>query len=120
MAADQQNRTSPLASRSLAIAAALLSLTAVMGARSVSAQATRPSPPAAPAAPAPAPAPVKLDTVTARRGDIQQTVDAAGKLQLHKWADTYAEIGGQVKQVLVAIGDTVQPDQALLEITPTQ
>jgi len=96
------------------VAAALLSLAAVLGASPVLAQATKPSPPAASAAP------VKLDTVTAHRGDIQQTVDAAGKLQLHKWADAYAEIGGQVKEVLVAIGDTVQADQALLEIAPTQ
>jgi len=107
MAADQQDRTFPLA-------AALLSLAAVLAAGPVSAQAARPAPPAAPAAP------VKLDTVTAHRGDIQQTVDAAGKLQLHKWADTYAQIGGQVKEVQVAIGDTVQADQVLLEITPTQ
>jgi len=119
MAADQQDRTSPLASRvprasSRGVAAALLSLAAVLGAGPVSAQAAKPSPPSAPAAP------VKLDTVTARRGDIQQTVDAAGKLQLHKWADTYAQIGGQVKEVSVAIGDTVQADQALLEITPAQ
>jgi macrolide-specific efflux system membrane fusion protein len=96
------------------VAAALLSLAAVLGASPVLAQATKPSPPAASAAP------VKLDTVTAHRGDIQQTVDAAGKLQLHRWADAYAEIGGQVKEVLVAIGDTVQADQALLEIAPTQ
>jgi macrolide-specific efflux system membrane fusion protein len=119
MAADQQDRTSPLASRarrasSRDVAAALLSLAAVLGASPVLAQAIKPSPPAASAVP------VKLDTVAARRGDIQQTVDAAGKLQLHKWADTYAQIGGQVKEVLVAIGDTVQADQALLEITPTQ
>ncbi|WP_371869499.1 efflux RND transporter periplasmic adaptor subunit [Telluria antibiotica] len=73
------------------------------------AQATKPSPPEASAAP------VKLDTVTARRGDFRQTVDAAGKLQLHTWADAYARIGGQVKEVLVAIGDTVQVDQALLD-----
>jgi len=119
MPADQQDRTSPLASRaqrvsSRDVAVALLSLAAVLGASPVLAQATKPSPPAASAAP------VKLDTVTAHRGDIQQTVDAAGKLQLHKWADAYAQIGGQVKEVLVAIGDTVQADQALLEITPTQ
>ncbi|HWU68114.1 MAG TPA: efflux RND transporter periplasmic adaptor subunit, partial [Stenotrophobium sp.] len=94
------------------VAAALLSLAAVLGASPVLAQATKPSPPAA--------APVKLDTVTARRGDIRQTVDAAGKLQLHKWADAYAQIGGQVKAVSVAIGDTFQADQALLEITPIQ
>jgi macrolide-specific efflux system membrane fusion protein len=114
MAADQQDRTSSLASRARRasarnVAAALLSLAAVLGASPVLAQATR-----LPAAPA------KLDTVTVHRGDIQQTVDAAGKLQLHKWADTYAQIGGQVKDVLVAIGDTVQADQALLEITPPQ
>jgi len=80
----------------------------------VLAQAPKPAPPAA-AAPV-----VKLDTVTARRGDIVQTVDAAGKLQLHKWADTYAQIGGQVKEVMVAIGDTVKADQSLVEITPSQ
>jgi macrolide-specific efflux system membrane fusion protein len=96
------------------VAAALLSLAAVLGVSPVLAQASKPSSPAATAAP------VKFDTVTVRRGDIQQTVDAAGKLQLHTWADAYAQIGGQVKEVLVAIGDTVQADQALLEITPTQ
>jgi macrolide-specific efflux system membrane fusion protein len=119
MAADQQDVTSPSAGRARrasprAVATALLSLAAVLAAGPVSAQAAKPSPPVAPAAP------VKLDTVTARRGDIQQTVDAAGKLQLRKWADTYAQIGGQVKEVSVAIGDTVQADQPLLEITPTQ
>jgi macrolide-specific efflux system membrane fusion protein len=96
------------------VAAALLSLAAVLGASPVSAQAGKPASPAAPAA-----AP-RLDTVTAHRGDIQQTVNAAGKLQLHKWADIYAPFGGQVKDVLVAVGDTVQADQALVDITPTQ
>lgn len=78
------------------------------------AQAAKPTPPAA-AAPS-----VKLDTVVARRGDIQQTVDAAAKLQLHKWADTYPQIGGQVKEVMVAIGDAVKTDQPLIDITPAQ
>jgi macrolide-specific efflux system membrane fusion protein len=96
------------------VAAALLSLTAMLGTNPVSAQAAKP------AAPAAAAAPVKLDTVTARRGDIQLTVDAAGKLQLHKWADAYAQIAGQVKDVPVAVGDTVQADQALVEIAPAQ
>ena len=121
MAADQQDRSSSLAryarrAASRNMAAALLSLSAVLGAGPVSAQATRPSPPA----PAPAAAPARLDTVTAQRGDLQQTVEAAGKLQLHKWADTYAQIGGQVKEVLVAIGDTVKADQPLVEISPAQ
>jgi macrolide-specific efflux system membrane fusion protein len=96
------------------VAAALLSVAAVLGAGPVWAQATKPSAPPASAAPD------KLDTVTVRRGDIQQSVEAAGKLQLHKWVDTYAQIGGQVKEVLVAIGDTVKADQVLLEITPAQ
>jgi macrolide-specific efflux system membrane fusion protein len=119
MPADQQDRTSPLASRaarvsSRDVAAALLALAAALGVSPVSAQATEPSPRAASALP------VKFDTVTAHRGDIQQTVDAAGKLQLHTWADAYAQIGGRVKEVSVAIGDTVQADQPLLEITPAQ
>jgi macrolide-specific efflux system membrane fusion protein len=103
-------------------AAALVSLAAVLGAGTVLAQAARPAPPAAaPARPAaPAAAPIKLDTVTARRGDLQDTVEATGKLQLHKWADTYPRIGGQVKDVAVAIGDTVKADQVVLEIIPTQ
>jgi macrolide-specific efflux system membrane fusion protein len=96
------------------VAAALFSLAAVLGVRPVSAQAIQPSPPAVSVSA------VKPDTVSARRGDIQQTVDAAGKLQLHEWADIYAQIGGQVKEVRVAIGDAVQAGQALLEITPTQ
>lgn len=96
------------------VAAALLALSAALGANHASVQAATPPPAAAPAAP------LKLDTVTAHQGDIQDTVDAAGKLQLHKWADTYADIGGQVKEVLVAIGDTVDADQPLLKIAPSQ
>jgi macrolide-specific efflux system membrane fusion protein len=119
MAADQQNRSSSLARRarracSRDVAAALLALAAVLGATPALAQAVKPSPPAALASP------VKLDTVTVHRGDIQQTVDAAGKLQLHKWADTYPQIGGQVKDVLVAVGDSVKADQVLLEIAPAR
>jgi len=119
MAAQQQNRPSSPSRRTQRVllctaAAAALAVVAALGTRPVLAQAPKPAPPAA-AAPV-----VKLDTVTARRGDIVQTVDAAGKLQLHKWADTYAQIGGQVKEVMVAIGDTVKADQSLVEITPSQ
>jgi macrolide-specific efflux system membrane fusion protein len=123
MAADQPTRTTLQAGRVRRAgsraryrdaAAALLSLAAVLAAAPVSAHATMPpSPPSAAAT-------ARFDTVSVRRGDIQQTVEAAGKLQLHKWADTYAQIGGQVKDMLVAIGDTVEANQALLEITPAQ
>jgi macrolide-specific efflux system membrane fusion protein len=98
------------------MAVSLLTLTAALGAHSVLAQATKPIAPT----PALEAKPLKLDTVTPHRGDIQQTVEAAGKLQLHKWADTYAQIGGQVKEVMVAIGDTVHADQVLVEIAPAQ
>ncbi|CAH0179650.1 Macrolide export protein MacA [Massilia sp. Bi118] len=119
MAADHQDRISSLAGRARSatsrhVAAALLSLAAMLAADPVLAQTARPAAPAAPAAP------LKLDTVTVQRSDIQQTVEAAGKLQLRKWADAYAQIGGQVKDVSVAIGDTVQADQPLLEISPIQ
>jgi macrolide-specific efflux system membrane fusion protein len=116
MAVDRQNIKFPFIrcafrASSRDLAAALLSLAAV---GPVLAHAALASPTPAEAAPA------RLDTVTARRGDIQQTVEAAGKVQLHKYADAYAQIGGQVKDVLVAIGDTVKADQVLLEVSPTQ
>lgn len=66
-----------------------------------------------------APTPVKLDTVTAQRGEIQQTVEAAGKLQLYKFVDVSPLIGGQVKEVLVQIGDTIKAGAIVVEITPT-
>src|SRR5450830_1513298 len=71
-----------------------------------------------PVAPAPAPAPVKLDLVTVQKGDLQATVEAAGKLQLYQYVDVSPQIGGQVKDVLVAVGDTVKAGALLVEITP--
>lgn len=65
------------------------------------------------------PAPIKFDTVTIQRGDIQQTVEAAGKLQLYKYADANAQVTGQIKDVLVSVGDTVQAGKMVVEITPT-
>jgi macrolide-specific efflux system membrane fusion protein len=125
MAADQQTRIPHLTEHarraSRDVAAVLLSLAAVLvPALAGPVAAPVPKTTATAAAPTPAPAPVKLDTVTVRRGDIEHTVAASGKLQLHKWADTYAQIGGQVKDVMVAIGDTVKADQPLLEIVPAQ
>lgn len=99
----------------------LLSLLSALGTGTAHAQASTPTA-LVDASPKPvhAPTPVKFDTVTVHRGDIQQTVDAAGKLQLYKYADTYAQIGGQVKDVLVAVGDVVKADQVLLDISPAQ
>lgn len=82
-------------------------------------------PPAAPAQPVHQlqpvhrPEPVKFDAVTVRSGEIQETVEAAGKLQLHEYADVHAQVAGQIKDVLAAIGDTVKSGDMVLEITPT-
>jgi macrolide-specific efflux system membrane fusion protein len=99
----------------------VLSLAIILSAGVVLAQVLQQPPaPAVAAAPPPAaPPPIKLDTVTVRRGDIQETVAASGKLQLYKYADAYAQTAGQVKEVLVAVGDTVKANSLLLEITPT-
>jgi macrolide-specific efflux system membrane fusion protein len=110
----------PLRRRSLG---AVLSLAIILSGGVVLAQVLQsPPPPLAPAlviAPVvAAPIPVKLDTVTVQRGNIQETVAASGKLQLYKYADAYAQTTGQVKEVLVAVGDTVKANSLLLEISP--
>ena len=62
---------------------------------------------------------VKLDLVTVQRGDLQGSVEAAGKLQLYKFVDVSAQIAGQVKDVLVAVGDSVKAGALLVDIMPT-
>ncbi|MDB5768205.1 MAG: hypothetical protein JWQ61_3019 [Collimonas fungivorans] len=69
--------------------------------------------------PAPKPAPVRLQTETVRRGDIEQAVFANGKLQLHKYSDVVAQVTGQIKDVLVSVGDDVKAGKMVVEITPT-
>jgi macrolide-specific efflux system membrane fusion protein len=97
----------------------MLSLVIILSAGVVLAQVLKQPPGPAPVAVAIPPAPLKLDTVTVQRGDLQETVGAAGKLQLYKYGDAYAQTAGQVKEVLVAVGDTVKANSLLLEITPT-
>lgn len=74
-------------------------------------------------APKPAEAPqpaaeVKLDTVTVQRGDLQQTVEAIGKLQFHRFADVNVQVAGQIKDVPVSIGDAVQEGKLVMEMSP--
>lgn len=69
--------------------------------------------------PAPMPAPVRLHTEAARRGDVEQAVYASGKLQLHKYSDVMAQVSGQIKDVLVMVGDEVKAGKMVLEIAPT-
>lgn len=97
-----------------------LSLVVVLSAGVVLAQVLQQPKPAPAVAPEMGPpAPIKFDTVTIQRGDIQQTVEAAGKLQLYKYADANAQVAGQIKDVLVSVGDTVQAGKMVVEITPT-
>lgn len=97
----------------------ILSLVIVLSAGVVLAQVLQPAPAPAPVVAAAPPAPPKLDTVTVQRGDIQETVGAAGKLQLFKYADAYAQIAGQAKDVLVGVGDSVKANNLVVEIAPT-
>lgn len=62
--------------------------------------------------------PAPAETVTAQRGDLQQTVDASGKLQFHQFADVDIPVAGQIKEVLFAVGDTVQKGKVVMEISP--
>ncbi|MGB7192857.1 MAG: efflux RND transporter periplasmic adaptor subunit [Collimonas pratensis] len=68
--------------------------------------------------PPPKPAPVRLQTEAVRRGDIEQAVFASGKLQLHKYSDVMAQVSGQIKDVLVMVGDDVKAGKMVVEITP--
>lgn len=58
------------------------------------------------------------ETVTVQRGDLQQTVDAIGKLQFHQYADVDIPVAGRIKEVLFAVGDTVQKGQVVMEMSP--
>ena len=115
--ATRARRGHPLHRRGVA---ALLTLAIILSAGVVLAQVLQqtPQPRPAPAAPAP-PASLKFATVTVQRGSIVDTVTAAGKLQLYKYADAYAQTAGQVREVLVAVGATVKASSLLLEISPT-
>jgi macrolide-specific efflux system membrane fusion protein len=105
----------PLRRRGLSV---VLSLVIILSAGVVLAQVLQPQP-APTAAPVPPAAPMKLNTVTVQRGEIQDAIGATGKLQLYKYADAYAQIAGQVKEVTVGIGDMVKANTLLLEISPT-
>ena len=71
-----------------------------------------------PAAPSAETMELKLDTLTVQRGDLQQTVDAIGKLQFHRFADVNVQVAGQIKDVLFAVGDAVQEGKLVMELSP--
>ncbi|HEY0121132.1 MAG TPA: efflux RND transporter periplasmic adaptor subunit [Rhizobium sp.] len=54
----------------------------------------------------------------ARKIDLEMTVTATGKIQPHAYVDVGAQASGQLKRILVNIGDTVKQGDLLAEIDP--
>ncbi len=54
------------------------------------------------------------------RGDIESSVLAIGGLEAYKQVDVGARVSGQLRLLKVELGDTVQKDQLLAEIDPSQ
>ncbi|TCS65177.1 efflux RND transporter periplasmic adaptor subunit [Varunaivibrio sulfuroxidans] len=61
----------------------------------------------------------KWITTTVVRGDIEDTTTALGTLQPRDYVDVGTQVSGQLRKILVAIGDTVTKGQLLAEIDPT-
>lgn len=59
----------------------------------------------------------RLSSVT--RGDIENTVTAAGSLTSKDWVEIGAQVSGQLKTISVEIGDVVKKGQLLAEIDAT-
>ncbi|EHE5100745.1 HlyD family efflux transporter periplasmic adaptor subunit [Salmonella enterica] len=59
-------------------------------------------------------------TLIVRPGDLEQSVLATGKLDALRKVDVGAQVSGQLKTLLVSIGDNVKKDQLLGVIDPEQ
>lgn len=55
----------------------------------------------------------QYQTLVVRKGDLQQSVLATGKLDAVRKVDVGAQVSGQLKTLRVSIGDKVQKDQLL-------
>ena len=62
----------------------------------------------------------QYQTLVVRKGDLQQSVLATGKLDALKKVDVGAQVSGQLKTLRVEIGDKVKKDQLLGVIDPEQ
>ncbi|WP_312311548.1 macrolide transporter subunit MacA [Atlantibacter sp.] len=62
----------------------------------------------------------QYQTLIVRKGDLEQTVLATGKLDALKKVDVGAQVSGQLKTLSVEIGDKVKKDQLLGVIGPEQ
>ncbi|ANI83700.1 macrolide transporter subunit MacA [Kosakonia oryzae] len=63
---------------------------------------------------------VQYQTLIVRPGELQQSVLATGKLDALRKVDVGAQVNGQLKTLLVNIGDKVKKDQLLGVIDPEQ
>lgn len=66
----------------------------------------------------PQPVPVKLETVIAERGDIEQVVNATGNVAMQSYVDVGTKVTGQISEVYVGIGETVKEGKLLVAISP--
>ncbi|WP_051516418.1 efflux RND transporter periplasmic adaptor subunit [Herbaspirillum sp. RV1423] len=66
----------------------------------------------------PEPVPVKLETVAAGRGDIEQVVNATGNVAMQSYVDVGTKVSGQISDVYVAIGELVKEGKLLVAISP--
>lgn len=64
--------------------------------------------------------PPSYQTMIVRKGDLQQSVLATGKLDALRKVDVGAQVSGQLKTLSVNIGDKVKKDQLLGVIDPEQ
>ena len=60
-----------------------------------------------------------LATAAVVRGDIEQTVTALGTIKPKTYVDVGTQVSGQLRKVMVDIGDTVKEGQLLAQIDPT-
>ncbi len=58
-------------------------------------------------------------TAVAQRGNLEDTVTATGTLQPKEFVDVGTQVSGQVKKLLVDVGDVVKAAQLLAEIDPS-
>jgi len=58
-------------------------------------------------------------TATVARGDIEDATTALGTLQPSNYVDVGTQVSGQLRRILVEVGDHVEQGQLLAEIDPT-
>lgn len=68
---------------------------------------------------APAQSTVQLATAPVVRGDLEQNVTALGTIKPKTYVDVGTQVSGQLRRVLVNIGDTVKKGDLLAQIDPT-